>query len=235
MSAGLAFCFGRRAARVSLVCGVMLLSSVSVVHARDYGQHGTVFPIAEPDFLRVIENRLRAAESSGETAAMNQRLVDRTKQMVRRPTPVAGISRATAPRSWLYDPSITTSSDIRDHKGRLIFASGTRVNPLEKVALRQSMVFLNGDDPEQVAWAMKSTTATNAILILTGGDVFANMKAGQRRFFFDQGGDLTRKFGIRHVPAVVQQEGLALRVSEIVPGTASAARSGPRAAAGGVK
>jgi conjugal transfer pilus assembly protein TraW len=224
-----------RATRFAAAAAVFWLTIAPASHARDYGQHGAVFPIVEPDFLRVIETRLRDAEASGQTAAMNKRLVDRTKQMVRRPTPVAGITRASQPRSWLYDPSITTSSDVRDHKGRLIFAAGTRVNPLEKVAMRRSMVFLNGDDPEQVAWALKSTTASNAILVLTGGDVFAHMKSAQRRFFFDQGGDLTAKFGIRHVPAVVQQEGLALRVSEVVPGTPSAARAAPVGKAGARK
>lgn len=34
--------------------------------------------------------------------------------------------------------------------------------------------------------------------------------------YFDQGGRLTEKFGIRHVPAVVVQDGLKLKISEIV-------------------
>lgn len=183
--------------------------------ARDYGQHGEVFRIVEPDFLRVIETKLRSMEASGETARRNDQLVEKTKQMARRPKPVAGITRATEDRSWTWDPSIVTRMDIRDHKGRLIFAKGTRVNPLDKVPMRQSLVFLNGDDPEQVRWALSQTKATNAMLILTGGDIFANMKSAQRRFFFDQGGDLTSRFGIRHVPAVVQQEGQVLRVTEL--------------------
>ena len=41
------------------------------------------------------------------------------------------------------------------------------------------------------------------------------MKARQRRFYFDQGGKLTQKFGIRAVPAWVRQNGRMLEVSEI--------------------
>lgn len=198
-------------------CAVLLMgSSVSqTALARDYGQHGEVFRVIEPDFLRVIEIKLRSMEASGEIARRNEELVEKTKQMARRPKPVPGITRATDDRSWTWDPSIVTQMDIRDHKGRLIFAKGTRVNPLDKVPMRQSLVFLNGDDPEQVRWALAQTKATNAMLILTSGDIFANMKSAQRRFFFDQGGDLTGRFGIRHVPAVVQQEGKVLRVTEL--------------------
>jgi conjugal transfer pilus assembly protein TraW len=77
-------------------------------------------------------------------------------------------------------------------------------------------VFLNGDDPAQVAWALKSTTQLNAKLILTAGSPFDRMKAAQRRFYFDQDGKLTGKFGIRAVPAVVEQAGKVLKVTEVV-------------------
>ena len=42
------------------------------------------------------------------------------------------------------------------------------------------------------------------------------MKARQRRFYFDQGGNLTGKFGIRHTPALVRQRGDVLVVGEVV-------------------
>ena len=183
--------------------------------ARDYGQHGAVFPIAETDLLLAIEQRLRSMEASGEIARRNREWADRTAELVRRPPPVSGISRAIATRSWTHDPSITTREDIRDHRGRLLFAKGTRVNPLDTVRMRQRLLFLNGDDPEQVSWALATTTPENGVLILTSGNVFDRMKAAQRQFFFDQGGKLTTRFGIEHVPALVQQDGRLLRVTEL--------------------
>jgi conjugal transfer pilus assembly protein TraW len=164
----------------------------------------------------MIEAKLRAAEASGKIAAMNKDLAKRTTAKVKRPPPVAGIVTATAPRSWTYDPTITVGDDIRDNKGTLIIPRGRRINPLDTVGLRQSLVFLNGDDPAQVAWALKSTTQLNAKLILIAGSPFDQMKAAQRRFYFDQGGELTAKFGIRAVPAVVEQAGRVLKVTEVV-------------------
>jgi|JI8StandDraft_2_1071088.scaffolds.fasta_scaffold22935_3 conjugal transfer pilus assembly protein TraW len=183
--------------------------------ARDYGQLGTVYPVMEPDLLTQIEQRLKTAEASGKIALMQQELVRRTKARVMRPRPVSGLTRAVKARSWAYDPTITVEQDIRDDKGRVIAAKGQKINPLDHVPLRQSLVFLDGDDPAQVAWALRSTTQVNAKLILTNGSPFERMKSAQRRFFFDQEGKLTAKFGIRAVPAVVEADGRVLKVSEV--------------------
>ena len=40
------------------------------------------------------------------------------------------------------------------------------------------------------------------------------MKTHQRRFYFDQDGKLTGHFGIRHTPALVEQKGEVLLVTE---------------------
>ena len=79
--------------------------------------------------------------------------------------------------------------------------------------LRSPLLFLDGDDPDQLAWALKQDA--NAKLILVRGAPLELMKARQRRFYFDQGGKLTTKFGIRSVPARVRLDGRVLEVSEI--------------------
>ena len=183
------------------------------VLARDYGQRGTVFPVIERDLLEQIHSRLTQMERSGETARLNEDLKRRTIARVNRPDPVAGIVRASEARRWQFDPTITLAADIRGAKGELIHAAGTRVNPLDSVGLRADLLFLDGDDPDQLAWALKEDA--NAKLILVKGAPLELMKARQRRFFFDQGGKLTEKFGIRSVPARVRQQGRLLEISEI--------------------
>ena len=181
--------------------------------AKDYGQVGTVFPLLEPDMLRVIELKLRTLQANGQLDAMNQRLRTRTEAKVRRPDPVAGIELATRARTWLFDPSIVIDHDIRDHKGNLISTAGTRVNPLDYVVVTTPLVFIDGDDAEQLAWALKRFD-TKARLIMVKGAPLEAMTRHQRRFYFDQAGRLTAKFGITHVPAVVEQAGRVMRVTE---------------------
>ena len=183
------------------------------VLARDYGQRGTVFPVIERDLLEQIHSRLTQMERSGETARLNEDLKRRTIARVNRPDPVTGIVRASEARRWHFDPTITLAADIRGAKGELIHAVGTRVNPLDSVGLRADLLFLDGDDPDQLAWALKQ--AANAKLILVKGAPLELMKARQRRFYFDQGGKLTERFGIRSVPARVRQQGRVLEISEI--------------------
>lgn len=182
--------------------------------ARDYGQQGTVWPVIEPDLLRQIHARLQHLEKTGETARLNEDLKRRTIARVKRPTPVAGIARASAVRRWNFDPTIAVEADIRDDKGRVVIARGTRVNPLDTVPLRIPLVFLDGDDAAQVDWATRRYASTGAKLILVNGAPLDLMKARQRRFYFDQGGKLVERFSIRAVPATVEQQGRVLLVTE---------------------
>lgn len=202
--------------RSAILLLAMSLPLGPMAAANDYGQHGAVFPVIEADLLSTVKSKLLAMQASGTLDRANHALARRTEAHVRRPAPVVDIQLATSFRSWKFDPTITVSKDLKDGTGRVVVRAGTRVNPLDTVPLRQKLVFLNGDEPEQVAWARLHTTALDAKLILVAGSPFTLMKAEQRRFYFDQNGMLTRHFGIRAVPALVEQQGRALRVSEIV-------------------
>ena len=191
----------------------LLLALPASVQARDYGQRGAMFPVIERDLLEQIHTRLAQMEKSGETARLNQELKRRTIARVNRPDPVVGLIRAHESRSWPFDPTITLAADVRGAKGELIHAAGTRVNPLDSVKLRGDLLFFDGDDPAQIAWALRQEA--NAKLILVKGAPLELMKARQRRFYFDQGGKLSEKFGIRAVPALVRQNGRMLEISEI--------------------
>lgn len=190
--------------------------------ARDHGQVGEAWPVIEPDLLDVIRTRLQNAEATGELDDLNTRFAERVKAKVMRPTPVAGVSAATEHRSWEFDPTITVEGDIKDHKGNLIAAAGQRINPLDSIALSQKLIFIDGDIPAQVAWAMGQGDDTKAKIIMVKGSPFDLMKSNQRRFYFDQEGSLVEKFGIEHTPASVEQSGKLLLVKEV------ALRSGGR-------
>ena len=196
------------------VLAFALCASTGPAAARDYGQHGAVWSIAEPDLLEQIRARLSHLEASGETARLNAALQRRTVAKVERPDPVPGLAPAATTRTWTFDPTITVSADIRDARGAVIIARGTRVNPLDTVPLRSPLVFLDGDNSAALDWAAATFGKRRPKLILTGGAPLALMKARQMRVYFDQGGTLVRHFGIRAVPAVVEQKGRVLRITE---------------------
>lgn len=200
-------------------CGLALaslaaLSFAAHVEAHDFGQMGETFPIIEQDLLATIEARLKNLESSGKLAAFEAQMRQQAVTSVRRPKPVGGLSAATRKRAWLFDPSTIVENDITDDKGNIIAARGQRVNPMAFVKLSQDLVFIDGRDKTQVDWAVAGWGATKAKIIFVDGSPFDLMKPYQRRFYFDQGGQLVARFGIQHTPAIVTSAGDMLSVRE---------------------
>lgn len=200
---------------ISILLVALGLFAAAPALARDYGQQGAVFRVLEPDLLASIEQKLKSLEASGGIERMNQELARRTEAKVRRPDPVAGIGKADRLRVWTYDPAITVDHDIVDTKGNVLARKGQRVNPLDFVGVPQALVFIDGDDPDQVAWVLRRYQDVQAKVVMVKGAPLEAMTRHQRRFYFDQGGYLVGRFAIRAVPAVVEQDGKVMKVSEI--------------------
>src|SRR3546814_9976282 len=85
--------------------------------------------------------------------------------MIRRP-PVSTLTYTPYPYTTLCR---SIERDIRDQKGNLIAAAGHRVNPLDFVAIKQDLIFVDGDDAAQVAWATSRYTDLKAKIIFVNG------------------------------------------------------------------
>lgn len=213
----LAFCRrGSPLAFFTLLLGASAIVDHSPAVAKDFGVLGETYPIIETDLLLAIEQRLRSMEANGQFAALNEQMKTKAIARVKRPQPVAGLSSAISKRSWLHDPSVVVENDIKDTKGNLIALAGQRVNPMQFVGLSQELVFVDGENKAEIDWAVRNWSPLKAKIVFVSGSPFEEMKPYQRRFFFDQGGQLTGKFGIRHTPASVATEGEMLRVTEHV-------------------
>lgn len=194
-----------------------VLLGAAAARAVDLGTLGPTYGIAEPHLLADIEKRLREKERSGEL----QRLMDEARargiDAVRQPAPVEGLRATETARSFYVDPSFTLDRNVTDAGGRLLFAAGMRKNPLEVVSLSTRLLFFDARDQRQVAQA-RGLLAGGARIkpILTGGSYLDLMKSWRRPVYYDQQGVLTRRLGIRQVPALVSQEGLRLRIDELV-------------------
>jgi len=195
-----------------ILCSLTLSSAGQ---ASDHGVVGQTFPVIETDLLSVIEQRLQSLQASGGIDRMNAEFARRAEAKVRRPTPVAGITPATQARVWAFDPTIVIEKDVKDQKGNFVARAGQTVNPLDFVAMHQALVFVDGDDKAQMEWATSQYSDLKAKIILVSGSPIEEMTARKRRFYFDQEGRLTGKFGVRHTPAVAEQDGKIIKVSEI--------------------
>jgi conjugal transfer pilus assembly protein TraW len=193
---------------------IFLLLATLSVEAKHLGTFGHTFEIIEEDLLVVITKKLDALAADGTLTKHQLNVQAVMEAKIQRPTPAEGIIRTKKPRVFTYDPAIRIPSDLKDHKGNVFVKAGTIVNPLETHSLKQPLVFIDGDDETQVAWATQKSNDSK--LILVNGPPFQLMNRYSRMFYFDQGGKLVKKFGIEQVPARVSQDARVLKVEELI-------------------
>lgn len=185
----------------------------------DSGVYGETFPIEEKSLLEWIKTRLQALSESGKLEGHQQTILRQAKEQLNRPPPVKHIHKTITPRSFYWDPSITVPYDIKDHQGNVFHRKGAKVNPLDTRSFRCPFLFVDGDDPEQVAWAIRQRQLADVsrkpkIILVQGAPLDLSQKLNLP-VYFDQSGVLIRKFGITRVPATVSQKGKTLLVSEV--------------------
>lgn len=189
----------------------------TAAHATDLGTLGPTYEIAEPHLLQMIEQGLREKERSGELARIEQDARTRGTEAVRSPAPVAGVQTTATPRTFYYDPTYTLDRNIVGAQGELMFAAGTKANPLDVVSLSRHLLFFDARDSRQVRQARELMARYQGKVkpILTGGSYLDLMKSWRIPVYYDQQGMLTRRLGIAQVPALVSQEGKRLRIDEM--------------------
>ncbi len=186
------------------------------ISAKDFGVQGHLFEIIEPDLLEHIEKKLAQLEKSGELTQHQDVLQKRATAAIRRPKDVPGIKNVIKSRVFYHDPSITVPYDLKDLQGQTFQKAGRKVNPLKIRSMTKKLVFIKGDDKKQVEWAQSKFNFSRDKLILVNGSPFELMEQLNHPVYFDQGGTLTKKLTIRAVPAVVSQEGLLLKIEEVL-------------------
>ena len=195
-----------------LLAAVLAVMSVGS-DAKDLGVRGATWPVAEPDLLEQIESRLLELERSGALARFETQARERARRRLEEPEPVPRIAPARERRSRLLDPAVTVARDIRTANGALIAGAGTRVNPLERIGLTRDLLFVDGRRAAEIAWALAHDRPSK-IVLLAGRPLELARRHG-RPFFFDQGGRLAARFGLRFTPTSIAQAGARLRIDEI--------------------
>jgi conjugal transfer pilus assembly protein TraW len=219
----------RTGLRYLLIFVVWIILSLQIIlptnaSATDFGTQGSSFKVIEEPFIQMMKNRMEKVDMEAE----KEKIQKRAKHKVENPTPVKGIAPATKGRIFYFDPSYTLDKDVVLPCGKILHKAGATANPLEHIDLNRRMFFVDGKNHEQVEWLREqlktpSPKIKNQIIedrvILIRGSVFKlKDELGDDhgdKVYFDQAGELTTKFGIKASPAIVVQEGLALKIEEV--------------------
>lgn len=189
------------------------------MHAKDLGTYGAIYEIHEQDALEWITQKLEALQASGALEQQQMKLKEKAILAIMRPKPVHGLRHTTEPRTFFHDLTVTVPYDILGLDGVVIHKAGTRVNPLDLMNTYKTLLFLDGEDKAQVQWALQEYANRPGLvkLVLVNGPIIELMQTQEIPFFFDQAGRLIKKFNIEQVPAMVEQRGNRLMISEIKP------------------
>ena len=209
----------------NIIISLILISFIYSSHAlaNDLGKLGHTFKIEEEAFTLMMKHKLAEIDMEAEREKMQKIAIDR----VENPAPVIGITVVTENRTFYFDPTYTLDEDAVLPCGKILHKAGTTVNPLEHMDLNRRLFFVDSREASQVEWLQEQLNnplheqkePVEDRIILVGGSVFKLKEVlGQKhedKVYFDQSGELTTRFGIKHSPAIAAQEGLKIRIDEI--------------------
>ena len=204
-------------AGIAIVLYVFILSNS--VSAKDFGNRGANYPVAEESILLMFQKKLGALDLKKEEERMRRIAEERVKN----PAPVSGIVPAKETREFWHDPTYILTEDAVLPCGRVLYKAGTRVNPLDYMNLDRRLFFIDGREEKQVEWLKGQLLPEersfdkkieDRVILVGGSPVELQDKLGFE-VYFDQGGELTTRFGIRGSPAVAEQAGKNLKIVEV--------------------
>lgn len=190
---------------------------IGEVFSKDFGIKGPVYEIAEKNLLSLMRDRFQEMQQNGEWGKFKQSIQGEVESKVKMPKSVKGITPATQSRSWEYDPTWTLQHAIVDEQGRLIARKGQTVNPLDYIPLLETLVFVDATLDKEIHYLEKMllNEKKTVKIVLINGNVADLAKRLNRPIYFDQRGQITERFGIKHTPGLVRQQGRVLAIEEI--------------------
>lgn len=198
---------------------LLILCPTFSAFGAELGVVGPTYEISEPDLIEVIQARLKRMAATGELARKQREYRDKVIGGIETPKAVPGVKTTEEPRTYHVDPALTVDRDIRNAAGEMLHTRGVKVNPLDHVSLTRKLLFFDARDSRQVAFAKRrlNDLSGKGKPILVAGEPLKLMRTWKQTVYYDQGGSLVRRLGIRQVPAIVSQDGKRLRIDEVRP------------------
>lgn len=186
------------------VLGTLPLHAVS----KDFGVQGSTYKIVEKDVRELMVESAIDTDWSKAQEELKDSAKNYTANLTKRYLETAESTSVL----WI-DPSIELSSDIQapveqadgSIQWEVLYAKGTRVNPLEKFTPPTTMVFFNGADESQVKWVKGLLEADSYKFVPVeagSGNVGDDSKALGRPVFYASDAMLSR-FQISKVPSML--------------------------------
>lgn len=114
-----------------------------------------------------------------------------------------------------FTPNIPLGNHVYDAEGKILYRAGQEINAFDMVQFENQIIFIDGLDKRQIAWALKEALKRPTQLVFLGGTLLKKLGVKKVKHYFDQKGDLPVAFNIRCLPSIVTQEGRKFRIEEV--------------------
>ena len=204
---------------------VALLVLACMANAEELGARAQTWSV-DADGREQLKVMARKKVEDGSFTRFKDEYVRNTINAIKNPAPL-GIAVDYSRRTVYITPKFVFSSDFKDDKGRVVVRRGTTVEPLRINPLSSDLLFIDGRDERQVAFALQRYKARSTKIILVAGSAWAlrtrfkdELVNGVNSipFYFDQKAMLIKQFDnlyhlkISQVPALIAQTGDQLKV-----------------------
>lgn len=173
---------------------------------------GQTYDIEEPDVIKEMEDRAATADIKKHLDP--EKFTEKVKGF--KPMNLVKLPKTEVARTFLVDMTYTLDMDIPDGKGGILYPKGYTFNPLDFMPVPPpTLVIINGEDQDQVAWFENSPYRFNARtkLLLAGGDFYTIGHRFNRPAYFLME-PVAKKFQLQHSPCVVRPRGNMIEVEE---------------------
>jgi conjugal transfer pilus assembly protein TraW len=181
----------------------------------DLGTFGPVFSVEEENMIVALKRKLQLLEEAGKLDALKEQWKHKIQESFKRPKFVDGIINTVEAKSFHHDPTLVIEHDIQTPKGDYLARKGDTLNPLLVMKPEKGFLFINGEVDDHIEFAKHNLEHFDVVLV-AGSPLDAERQL-KVPVFFDQGGYLTRHYGIKQVPALLSVDHNLLLIREVKP------------------
>lgn len=175
--------------------------ATNLAQAKDFGQLNQVFPIKEERFLDWIQKRLAALDWE----KVKEKWRSEMRKQIESPKPMVVLGQVVNFQRKVLDLSFDLPEDIISASGTILVAKGYKINPAKELKMQEKIFFLDSRNEKQVEWFKRQELEASDLVVLVAGKPFQLQRELGRKVYFDQTGELAKKFSLRATPSVVRQ------------------------------
>jgi len=210
---------------MKMLLALVLMLCLTNTYSENLGQKAPTYALdqdAREQIKAVISKKIR----SGEVAQYQKNQITVLKHKLH-DFGNLGLATDNRYKTELRDLAFTIPKDFKDANGTIAVKRGTVIRPLEKVKLQSGLIFIDGNDPKQISYAIHRSQTEPLKIVLTNGSPYelrvryknAPWRGGKAiPFYFDQEGviiktlHLNYALDIKTVPTIISQQGTKLLV-----------------------